>query len=180
MPIGLERASKNIFKGSYSTLKKYHTYMVITLTVYFSCHFSAFVFHVHNSFAGIMAVSRLSLAFSETLHTTKHVAHVCLFITIVILFEVGALGLWGDPPASASYPPLVTLLFQVTRLLPLLALPQVRVACSFFAEWKPFCLLYFKTMTGWWSGFVMIFFVCKCTWKWWCWHNFWKTVRYWC
>ncbi|XP_064081594.1 beta-1,4-mannosyltransferase egh-like isoform X1 [Macrobrachium nipponense] len=73
---------------------------------------------------GMMVVSRLSLAFSETLHTTKHVAHVCLFITVVVLFEMGAGGLWGDPPTSASYPPLVTLLLQILRLLPLLALPQ--------------------------------------------------------
>ncbi|XP_064081600.1 beta-1,4-mannosyltransferase egh-like isoform X3 [Macrobrachium nipponense] len=80
---------------------------------------------------GMMVVSRLSLAFSETLHTTKHVAHVCLFITVVVLFEMGAGGLWGDPPTSASYPPLVTLLLQILRLLPLLALPQVVVPSSY-------------------------------------------------
>lgn len=113
--------------------------MVIALTICFLFQSQAIVFHKYNSFPGIMAVSRLSLAFSETLHTTKHVAHVCLFITIVILFEVGALGLWGDPPASASYPPLVTLLFQVTRLLPLLALPQVR-PLLFFVVLKIFIL----------------------------------------
>lgn len=77
------------------------------------------------SSSGKMVVSWLSLAFSETLHLSRHIAHVCLFITVVLLFEVGAGGLWGDPPTSASYPPLVTLLFQLLRLLPLLALPQV-------------------------------------------------------
>ncbi|XP_050700601.1 beta-1,4-mannosyltransferase egh-like isoform X7 [Eriocheir sinensis] len=73
---------------------------------------------------GTMVVSWVSSAFSETLHTTKHVAHVCLLLIVVALFEVGAGGLWGGTPTTAAYPPLVTLLFQLLRLLPLLALPQ--------------------------------------------------------
>lgn len=81
--------------------------------------------------SGTMVVSWVSSAFSETLHTTKHVAHVCLLLIVVALFEVGAGGLWGGTPTTAAYPPLVTLLFQLLRLLPLLALPQViRNACS--------------------------------------------------
>lgn len=75
--------------------------------------------------SGTMVVSWVSSAFSETLHTTKHVAHVCLLLIVVGLFEVGAGGLWGGTPTTAAYPPLVTLLFQLLRLLPLLALPQV-------------------------------------------------------
>ncbi|MPC78995.1 Beta-1,4-mannosyltransferase egh [Portunus trituberculatus] len=71
-----------------------------------------------------MVVSWVSSAFSEKLHTTKHVAHVCLLLIVVFLFEVGAGGLWGGTPTTAAYPPLVTLLFQLLRLLPLLALPQ--------------------------------------------------------
>lgn len=79
-----------------------------------------------SSRSGTMVVSWVSSAFSETLHTTKHVAHVCLLLIVVALFEVGAGGLWGGTPTTAAYPPLVTLLFQLLRLLPLLALPQVR------------------------------------------------------
>ncbi|XP_076058995.1 beta-1,4-mannosyltransferase egh isoform X2 [Oratosquilla oratoria] len=71
-----------------------------------------------------MAVGRLGLAFSETLHHTKHVLHVCLFLLVLLLFELGAGGLWGEVPVDVQYPPLVTLLLQLLRILPLLALPQ--------------------------------------------------------
>lgn len=69
-------------------------------------------------------MGRFSLAFSETLHTSKHVAHVTVFLLVVLLFQVGASGLWGEQPATIAYPPLVTLLLQLLRVLPLLALPQ--------------------------------------------------------
>ena len=66
-------------------------------------------------------------------------AHVCLLLIVVFLFEVGAGGLWGGTPTTAAYPPLVTLLFQLLRLLPLLALPQVK---------KNIIVVYFQYILG--------------------------------
>ncbi|RXG67520.1 Beta-1,4-mannosyltransferase egh [Armadillidium vulgare] len=71
-----------------------------------------------------MSVGRAGLLFSESLHVTKHVAHAILFLCIIVIFEVGAMGLWADPPVAPTYHPIVTLILQLLRILPFLALPQ--------------------------------------------------------
>lgn len=76
-------------------------------------------------FAGRMSVGRAGLFFSERLHSTKHVAHAVLFVCILVAFELGAIGLWAEAPPYPDYHPLVTLLLQLLRILPFLALPQV-------------------------------------------------------
>ncbi|KAB7507336.1 Beta-1,4-mannosyltransferase egh [Armadillidium nasatum] len=71
-----------------------------------------------------MSVGRAGLLFSESLHVTKHVAHAILFLCIIVIFEVGAMGLWAEPPVAPTYHPIVTVILQLLRILPFLALPQ--------------------------------------------------------